>query len=390
MEKKWIIIGITALFIAVATTTYYTFSRQHSMDFLSKEDLSNRDLHTDNAAILYFSTTADQDMNRDGLSFAVFVNSNGTTKLWKMDGLELGTIFATEDTVFLEDRRHVYLTDSEGTKTYTMSTEEHTGEVTDFNEKDGLFYSVYNSGFTEDGGYTSNIRFGNKDGFDTVHIPHYLQMSGKADGNLLMVIEENESISLQKMPLQKDVQLEEIVSLGPIGERIGMASIHKEGDFYYLVIADTEKLISDIYRVNEKTKEIETFPFFTYKDTEDYIVRIPYNLRNATTVHDGILYYVDGIGEVHSFNSQTGEVEIAFTLQGASQGQMKRSEQTYFQEGKLHFFRYHESTGTHAIDTYDLKTGNLLNELPIEGLDNMFDYAQQKNKRLSPYDFIVR
>ena len=56
-------------------------------------------------------------MNRDGLSFAVFVDTEGKTKLWEMDGLELGTVVATEDTFFLEDRGHVYLADSEETKT---------------------------------------------------------------------------------------------------------------------------------------------------------------------------------------------------------------------------------------------------------------------------------
>ncbi|HEX5564088.1 MAG TPA: hypothetical protein VFX34_03940, partial [Sporosarcina sp.] len=272
----------------------------------------------------------------------------------------------------------------------TMPTEEHTGELTAFNDKDGLFYSVYNSGFTEDGGYASNIRFGNGDGFETIRIPHYLQMLGKEDGDLLMVIGNDTHITLQKMPLQKDVQLEEIVSLGPNGERVGLASILKEGDYYYLLMADTEKLTSDVYRIHEKTKEIETFPFFRYKDLEDYIARIPYNLRNAATIHDGILYYVDGMGDVHAVDSTTGEVDLAFTLEGASQGQRKMSEQTYFSDGKLHFFRYHESSGTHAIDTYDLRTGNLLSELPIEGLDAMFNYARQKKKRIAPYDFIVR
>ena len=387
MDKKWLVIGIMALFIAVAGTTYYTFSRQQSADFLSKDDPI---LLTDVAAILYFSTTADQDMNRDGLSFAVFVDSDGNTKLWEMDGLELGTVFVSEDSIFLEDRGHVYVVHSDGTKTFAMPTEEHTGEVTDYNEDDGRFYSVYNSGFTEDGGYASNIRFGNENGFETIHIPHYMQMSGKADGNLLMVIEDDDGLSLQKMPLQKDGKLQKIVSLGPIGERIGMASILKENDYYYLVIADTEKMTCDVYRIHEKTKEIETFPLFNYKDIEDYIVRIPYNLRNAAAVYDGNLYYVDGIGDVHAFDSKTGEVRLAFTLEGASQGQMKMSEQTYFQDGKLHFFRYHQSSATHAIDTYDLRTGKLLNELSLKGLDNMFDYVQQKKKRVSPYDFIVR
>lgn len=389
-KKKLMIAGIIAMLIAVLTTACYTFSRQHSIELLSGTDISNPEFLMDTAAILYFSTTADQDMNRDALSFAVFIDQDGKSKLWKMHGLELGTVFATKDTFFLTDRGHVYLADSNGTKTFTMPTEEHTGELTAFNDKDGLFYSVYNSGFTEDGGYASNIRFGNKDSFETIHIPHYLQMSGKAEGNLLMVIGDDERISLQKMPFQKNVQLEEIVSLGPIGDRIGLASILKDSEYYYLLIADTDKLTSDVYRIHEKTKEIETFPFFSYKDIEDYIARIPYNLRNSATIHNGILYFVDGIGEVHAFNSKTGEVKIAFTLQGASQGQMKRSEQTYFKDDKLHFFRYHESTATHAIDTYDLKTGKLLTEFPIEGLDDMFDYAHQKKKRITPYDFIVR
>ncbi|WP_252502154.1 hypothetical protein [Sporosarcina sp. Marseille-Q4943] len=390
MKKKLLISGITALLIVVLTTAYFAFSRQHSIEFLSETDLSHPDLLKDTAAILYFSTTADQDMNRDGLSFAVFVDQDGNSKLWKMEGLELGTVFATKDTLFLTDRGHVYLANSNGTNTFTMLPEEHTGEVTAFNDKDNLFYSVYNSGFTEDGGYQSNIRFGDENGFETVHIPHYLQMSGKADGNLLMVIGDGVRISLQKMPLQKDIQLEEIVSLGPIGDRIGLASILKEGDYYYLLMADTEKLTSDVYRIHEKTKNIETFPLTTYKDIQEYIIRLPYNLRNAATIHDGILYYVDGIGDVHALNPETGETHIAFALQGASQGQMKMSEQTYFQDGKLHFFRYHESSDTHSIDTYDVTTGKLLSELPIQGLDSMYHYAQKKKKRLSPYDFIVR
>lgn len=380
---------IIAMVIATLTA-YFAFSHQPSIELLSETDLSDPDLLTDTAALLYFSTTADQDKNRDGLSFAVFVDQNGNSKLWKMNGLELGTVFATKDTFFLSDRDHVYLADLNGTKTFTMLTDEHTGELTAYNNEDGLFYSIYNSGFTKDAGYASNIRFGNEDGFETIHIPHYLHMSGKANGNLLMVIGDETHISLQKMPLQKNVQLEEIVSLGPIGEQVGLASILKDGDYYYLLIADTEKLTSDVYRIHEKTKEIKTFPLFGYKDIEDYIARIPYNLRNAATIHNGILYFVDGIGEVHAFNSKTGEVDIPFTLLGASQGQRKMSEQTYFKDGKLYFFRHHESSKTHTIDTYDLRTGDLINELPVEGLDNMFDYVKQKKKHVSPYDFIVR
>ena len=112
MEKKWMIVGIIALFIAVVATSYYVSSRQHSVDFLSEADLSNPDLLTDTAAILYFSTTADQDMNRDGLSFAVFVDigreneamGNGRSRAWDC-------LMPQRILFFLEDRGHVYLAD---------------------------------------------------------------------------------------------------------------------------------------------------------------------------------------------------------------------------------------------------------------------------------------
>ena len=89
MEKKWLMIGIIALFIAVAATTYYVSSRQHSVDFLSEDELSNPELLTDTASILYFSTTADQDMNRDGLSFAVFVDQKEKRNCGKWTALNL-------------------------------------------------------------------------------------------------------------------------------------------------------------------------------------------------------------------------------------------------------------------------------------------------------------
>lgn len=382
LSKKWWITGFFTLFIIIGTSIYVFSSKKET---LTTEELPS--VIKDSVAALYFSTTADQDMNRDGLSFAIFIDQHGETKLWEMDGLELGTIHATENTFFLEDRSNVYLVDSTETTTFQMKTEEHTGEVTGY--RNGLYYSVYNSGFTKDGGYSSNIRVGNSKGFETIHIPHYLHMSGITDEELLMVAGEDDNISLYRMPLQKDVELEEVASLGPIGDRLGLSAIIKDDGYYYMLISDTQKLTSDIYRINEEIKKVETFPLTSYKDDEDYRVRIPYNLRNAATILDDRFYYVDGMGDVHTYNFKSGEATLAFTLEGASRGSMKMNEQTFFKDDDLYFFRYDKSSEKYVIDTYDLLSGERISELPLVGIDKMFDYVNSKKKRISSYDFIA-
>lgn len=383
MKKRWFISGILVL-VLVTVSSVYVFSNKNE-NLLTTEQLPS--VITNSVAALYFSTTADQDMNRDGLSFAVFINKEGQTDVFEMDGLELGTIHGNDESFFLEDRSHVHVVDAKGTKTFVIEGEEHTGEVTGF--RNGMYYSVYNSGFNGEGGYSSNIRVGNKDGFKTIKIPYYLHMSGITEDELMMVAGEEDNISLFTMPLQDSVQIEEVVPLGKVGDRLGLSPIVKADGAYFMLISDTQKLTSELYRIDGQSKTVEMFPFLTYKDAEDYRIRVPYNLRNAAAVIDDTFYYVDGVGEVHSIHVETGETGLAFSLEGASTGSLKMSEQTYFQDGKLHFFRYDKATIEHTIDTYDVQTGKKVSTLPVHGLADMFDYTNKKNKRISPYDFIV-
>ncbi|GKV57599.1 hypothetical protein NCCP2222_35460 [Sporosarcina sp. NCCP-2222] len=387
MKKNWIWIGVIAMLAIVFISYLFLNSRQTPAGTLSKETVSS-DLEQKTEAILYFSTTADQDMNRDGLSFAVFIDSAGKTDLLKMKGLELGSVYASDDTLFMEDRNNIFLVNRDGMETFDMETEEHTGEVTGF--QDGLFYSVNNSGFTEDGGYQSNIRVGSEDGFETIHVPYYLHMSGIADGELIMVTGEPEDISLQRMPLEKEVDIEKVASLGALGERLGLSSILKNDGKFYLLMSDTEKLTAAIYEIDEQTGDSKTVPFLTYSDADDYRLRIPFNLRNASSIHDGILYYVDGLGEVHRFNTKTGEAEPSFQIEGIEESSPYMAEQTFFKEGDLYVFRYDASSESHVIDTYDLASGERIEEQPVTGLEEMYQLVKQKGKRVAAYDFFVR
>ena len=154
-------------------------------------------------------------------------------------------------------------------------------------------------------------------------------------------------------------------------------------------MSELEKQTINVYRINERTKKIDVFPLYKYKNEEEFIVRIPYNVRNSADIANGVLYYVDGVGDVYSFDLETEQAKKAFTLTGASVGAKKMSEQIYFEGEHLHFYRYHEKSKSRSIDTYDLPTGKLVEELPLTGIEVMYDDTIQKSKRISAYDFIV-
>lgn len=385
MDRKWmVIIAALALLMAIGVTSFYVLSKKS--DAVSADELP--EIMSGSIASLYFSTTADQDMNRDGLSFVAFIDKKGNTKLWEMDGLELGTIHEAEDMFFMEDRSHVYVVTPKETRQFKAEAEEHTGEVTGY--KDGKFYSVYNSGFTEGDAYASNLRIGDSSGFETAAIPHYMYMSGISADEIAFIAGDEETMALYKTPLQKDIQVEEIAALGEIGDRLGLSPILKEDGHYYMLISDTQKLTGDLYRIDAATKRIDIFPFLTYKDADDYRVRIPYNLRNAAAMENGIFYYVDGAGDVHGFDFTKEQPLTVMSLEGASTGSMKMNEQTYFKDGNLHFFHFDKAAAAYSIDTYDLQSGERINELPVNGLDEMFDHVNSKKKRVSSYDFLVQ
>ena len=47
--------------------------------------------------MLYFSSTADQDLDGKGISYAIFINKQGVASGYKMGGLELGGIGVSDD-----------------------------------------------------------------------------------------------------------------------------------------------------------------------------------------------------------------------------------------------------------------------------------------------------
>lgn len=72
---------------------------------------------------------------------------------------------------------------------------------------------------------------------------------------------------------------------------------------------------------------------------------LPYNYKNSALIYKAMIYYINGFGEVYTFNLQTFDIAKAFTIKNASQLKIRNNEETYFLNNLLYVFRYNKLKG---------------------------------------------
>lgn len=164
---------------------------------------------------MYFSTTADQDMDDKGISLAVFINDNGEADAFKMNGLELGSLTTSDNEVLLVDKNKIRLIGNTF-KEFNMEKPQYTGERTGYLEKKNLYFTIFNTGISSDGGYDSNVVYGNEDGFNKGNIPYYISSSGNDQNDVVVLTHDTEKNEyyFRKVDLtNNDVKVQDIVKL---------------------------------------------------------------------------------------------------------------------------------------------------------------------------------
>lgn len=358
--------------------------------------LSVNDLYEDvfkkNKAILYLSTTADQDYTNDGISYSIFIQDDGTVKGFEMDGLELGSVALGKDSVFLEDKDTVHVIDNK-IQTFEMDKNQYTGERTGYLKEKKLFFSLYNSGFTESG-YRSDIRYGNKQGFRVSSVPFYIAASGMYEDQVIILTQdlETDSFHLKELQFNKNVEVIDLAKLevATTGDMQVLAPILSDEAYYYLILStiynETEENVS-IYRIHKETMVQESYTFIKYKDV-DLTATIPYNYKNSASIYKDKIYYINGFGEVYTFNLQSFDIAKAFTIKNANQSKIRNNEETYFLNNLLYVLRYNKLKGEqYYLETYSLDTNELENVLYIKGLEDIL--LQAKSKSVYSYDLKV-
>lgn len=389
--KKIIFIGISLIIIFIVIILFKQQNIEDSSQFLSADNV-DKNLLKNTKAIIYFSTTADQDFDNKGLSYSVFVKEDHSTQALAMNGLELGSIAVGNNQLLLEDKNSIRIV-GDNMKQFTMDTPQYTGERTGYLSSQDLFVSIYNSGLKESG-YNSDVRYGNAEKMNVDSIPYYILISGVTEKgvNILTQDFETKTFNLREVTFDKELKINDITTLQglSIDNTQALAPILTDEQYYYLILStiiNESKESVSIYRINKTTLEQEKFEFIDYNDV-DLTATIPYNYKNSAAIYQNKLFYANGLGEIYSFDLNTHAVSKAFTLKKASQSKIRHNEETYFNDGNLYVLRYSEDKkGDYYLETYSLEKGNLTDSFDINGLDEIINHSS--SKKVYSYDLKV-
>lgn len=391
LKKMMYIGGFAVVAILLISLLFYRLNTKEDLLLLTADSI-NQDVIDNTKAIIYFSTTADQDFDNRGVSYAVFVQKDHTIKAFPMNGLELGSIALGDAQILLEDKNSIHIVDDE-MKQFQMDAAQYTGERTGYLPKQDVFFSIYNTGFNADG-YQSDIRYGNFDKIEIGSIPHYIVASGVYDSSISILTQDFEKnlFTLQEVVIGEDVEIKEITSLQNTSPENmqALAPILADEAYYYFILSTIENDTSEtvgIYRIEKATLKQDYFEFIQYENT-DLTATIPYNYKNSATIHEGKLYFINGLGQVYSFDLQTNEVIEQFEINNASKSKVRNNEETYFFEDHLYVLRYQQGTRSdYSLETYSLQQGKRIEVFDVLGLDKVLNYND--NKRVYSYDLKV-
>lgn len=393
MKKK--IIAAAGVLVVLVLISVLALTKEKAIPdtlLLSLNEISENNILENTKAIIYLSTTADQDIDNKGLSYGVFVQDDNTVQALEMKGLELGSVAVGKDEILLEDKNNISLI-SDTTEKFEMDSPQYTGERTGYLPQQELFFSIYNSGFVEDG-YSSEVQYGDSKGFKVDDLPYYIAASGTTENSVEILTQdlEEDTFYLKEVTFDEEVAVNDITAIQTEStENMQvLAPILSDENYYYFIlytiISDENEVVS-LYRLNKKTLEQEVFEFINYKNAE-LTATIPYNYKNSAVIHKNKLYYVNGLGELYSFNLVTTAVTKEFTLNKVNTSSVRHNEETYFKSGNLHVLRYNaHQKHPYYLESYSLEEGKLTDSVPIEGLDRII--SASKHKKVYSYDLKV-
>ncbi|MCA1046985.1 hypothetical protein ACWKTL_28325 [Bacillus toyonensis] len=387
----FIILGV----ILVTVLVYYFFFRNSNVDLISEEDVQKKDFLKDKQAVIYLSSTADQDMDGKGISYAVFINKNGEASGYKMNGLELGGIGLSENKkeLLLESKDKLKIV-GENFKEFKMKYQ-HTGDYRAYLKNSDLFVNIYNSGSNPaTGGYDSNVVYGNKKGIHKGNIPHYLMSTGVDEETILVMTHDidKKEYSLKKLTFNNlKMKLEDVaeISLDKNMSYSSYSSILSDSNSYYTILVENDNTIKGkvyLLRVNKATFKQE---LVLLSSEENTTASIPFTKNNSAYLHNNELYFINGLGNVITVNTQTNTVNTKFKIDYSETDGVRYNEQTFFQGDQLHVLRYNKNRkNNYYIEIYSLKDGKKIKETEISGMEEIFK-SVRGGKSIHAYDFKV-
>lgn len=384
-------LGMYAVYLTKANT--YNSTNTYKKLQISKKELEKAEFLQNKKAVIYLSTTADQDFDGKGASYAVFIDQYGESQGLLMNGLELGSMAINNKNILLEEKDKVRIV-GEDYKEFPMSKKQYTGEITGYLKNKHIFFSVYNSGINKNS-YNSDVRYGNEKGFKTSTIPFYIATSGLNNSDLSILTQDikEKEFNLKKVIFGEDVKTKQIVKLKNHKDvdLNALSPILADDKYYYVILSS---ILDDYnakvywYRINKINKKQEVFLLLDYKNKKNLVATDPYNVKNSAYLYKKELYYVNGLGNIYTFNTSTQKIKKKFSLIDANQSKIRHNEETYFKDNYLYVLRYNEKKKEkYYLEQYSLDSGERIKSTPIKNFDNIS--RSIKGKNIYSYDLKV-
>ncbi|MGG2026803.1 hypothetical protein AB1282_13960 [Gottfriedia sp. S16(2024)] len=397
MKRKYKYIILFLACFLVIYSCYVVANKIRVSPFIVKEEtIRKNNFLDDKQAVLYYSSTADQDMDDRGISIVIFVDDNGVARGYKMKGLELGSVGLGESGLLVEDKETLRLI---GNKYKEVKMKyQHTGEITGYLKSSNLYFTIFNSGFVKNG-YASNVLFGNEQGFKKGNIPHYINTSGVDKNEILILTEDNETCYLRKVSF--DVNKLKITDLIQLKNRNGYDSygpssqIISDENYYYMVLEERKQgNLKDanevLVRINKKTLKQDMITLVTYKNKtiNQLTATIPYSTDHSIYIYGKELFFSNGLGEVYTMDTTSNLVKKKFTIENPRKGPYRYGEKTYFKNDSMFVVRYDSKKKVkYYIEQYSLITGKKTNVVQMKGVDEIL--SSIKGKSVHSYDFKI-
>lgn len=396
-KYKYIILFLTCLLVIYSC--YFVINKIRVSPFIvNEETIRKNNFLDDKQAVLYYSSTADQDMDDRGISIVIFVDDDGVARGHKMKGLELGSVGLGETGLLLEDKETLHLI---GNKYKEVKMKyQHTGEITGYLKSSNLYFTIFNSGFVKNG-YTSNVLYGNDKGFKKGNIPHYIYTSGVDKNDILILtkdIEKNTchlrkaSFDDNKLKIKDLTQLKKRSSSNSYGPT---SQIISDENYYYVVLEERKQgNLKDenvvLLRINKKTLKQDMITLVSYKNKtiNQLTAKIPYSPDHSIYIYGKELFFANGLGEVYTVDTTSNIVKKKFIIENPRKGPYRYGEQTYFKNDSMFVVRYNSKKKVkYYFEQYSLENGKKINEVQMKGVDEIL--SSVKGKSVHSYDFKI-
>lgn len=345
------------------------------------------------ASVLYSTDTTGEKLG-SGVSYMFLISKNGDVSTVKEKGLELNSIIPFNNQLLLHQKNEMIGIKENGLISQTdfkgCGVPSGYGQSSGLLENKGYYYSIFNIGFTADiDGYISRIRWGDLNNNYCKELGSYIEAIGHDENNIYLLSAD------QTDPMKLNFQVVDIGN-GTVDKStpVELENMKSDSRIIFTRLVPYEKSLIGIFSNSSLTstklqllrinlghpEDTKIYPLKEYSEgTSDYFL---YN-KDSIHVYKGLIYYVDGYGDVYSYDLKNEILEKEFHFEGYTRTPMLQDEQVHFSNDRLFFFRINREKDEHQIDTY-LLNGDRESTVPIKGIKQVIG-----RDRVHIYDFKI-